>query len=187
MSTLNLNFRVATAEDAPQLQQLIQSAFRAEDSRQNWTGDMGLASKFRMEVEEIENFMSAPECEFLMATDNNGALVGTIAVSKRGANGARLSMLAVDPRHHRGGLGRQLLAYAEEYGQRTWGATKLELNALSTRQTLISWYMRRGYQKTGETSPFPREKFAELELPDDMCFVEFEKYLNTVAVAEDAA
>lgn len=186
MSIFNLNFSVATAEDAPQLQQLIQSAFRAEDSRQNWTGDMGLASKFRMEAKEIEKFMSAPECEFLMATDNNGALVGTIGVSKCGANSARLSMLAVDHRHHRNGLGRQVLAYAEEYCQRTWGATKLELNALSTRQTLILWYMRRGYQKTGETSPFPREMFAELELPDDMCFIELEKHSNTVAVAEDA-
>ncbi|KAJ5201745.1 uncharacterized protein N7498_006408 [Penicillium cinerascens] len=186
MSIFNLNFRVATAEDAPQLQQLIQSAFRAEDSRQSWTGDMGLASKFCMEVKEIETFMT-PECDFLMATDNNGALVGTIGVSKRGANSARLFLLAVDHRHHRSGLGRQVLAYAEEYCQRTWGATKLGLNALSTRQALISWYMRRGYQKTGETSPFPRDKFAELELPDDLCCIEFEKYLNTVAVAEDAA
>ncbi|KAJ5128581.1 acyl-CoA N-acyltransferase [Penicillium atrosanguineum] len=183
MTALDLNFRVATLEDAPQLQELVQAAFRAEDSRSDWTGDMGLASQFHISVKEIESFMNGPESAFLMATDNNGIVVGTIGVSKRGANGARLSMLAVDQRHHRGGLGRQVLGYAEYYIHQTWGATKLGLNALSTRQTLIAWYMRRGYQKTGETSPFPRERFPDLELPDGMCFVEFEKDLDTVAVA----
>jgi ribosomal protein S18 acetylase RimI-like enzyme len=182
----NLHFRVATSEDAPQLQQLVQSAFRAEDSRQDWTGDMALASKFRIEVKEIEDIMNAQESAFLSATDNTGSLVGTIGVSKRGDTG-RLFMLAVDPRRHRGGLGKQVLAYAEGYCQRTWGTAKLGLNALSTRQTLIAWYMRRGYRKTGETSPFPREKFAELQLPEDMCFIELEKGLDTVAVAENAA
>jgi ribosomal protein S18 acetylase RimI-like enzyme len=179
----NLNFRVATLEDAPQLQGLIQSAFRAEDSRSDWTGDMGLASQFHISVKEIEDFIKGPDSAFLMATNNTDVAVGTIGVSKRGPNSARLSMLAVDHRYHREGLGRQVLGYAEAYGQQTWGATKLELNALSTRQTLIAWYMRRGYQKTGETSPFPRERFPDLNLPEDMCFVEFDKNLDTVAVA----
>jgi len=180
MSINNLHFRVATTKDAPQLQHLVQSAFRAEDSRQGWTGDMGLASEFRIVIKEIESLMTTSESAFLMATDNTGALLGTIGVSKRGANVARLFMLAVDHQHQRQGLGRQVLAYAEEYCQLTWGATRTELNALSTRQTLILWYMRRGYRKTGDTSPFPREKFAEVELPVDICFIELEKILDTV-------
>lgn len=183
MAAVDLNFRVATLEDAPQLQELVQTAFRAADSRSDWTGDMGLASQFHISAKEIESFMNGPENAFLMATDKTGVVVGTIGVSKRGANGARLSMLAVDHRHHRGGLGRQVLGYAEDYSHQTWGATKLGLNALSTRRTLIAWYMRRGYQKTGETSPFPRERFPDLDLPEDMCFVEFEKDLETIAFA----
>ncbi|KAJ5681659.1 acyl-CoA N-acyltransferase [Penicillium maclennaniae] len=183
MAAVDLNFRAATLEDAPQLQELVQNAFRAADSRSDWTGDMGLASQFHISVEEIKSFMNGPESAFLIATDQNGVMMGTIGVSKRGANGARLSMLAVDHRYHRGGLGRQILGYAEDYSYQTWGATKAGLNALSTRQTLIAWYMRRGYKKTGETSPFPRKRFPDLDLPEDMCFVEFEKDLDPVAVA----
>jgi hypothetical protein len=38
--------------------------------------------------------------------------------------------------------------------------------------------MRRGFRKTGETTPFPREEFKDLNLPDDLHFVEFEKALG---------
>ncbi|CDM28460.1 hypothetical protein DTO013E5_1078 [Penicillium roqueforti] len=174
----DLNFRVATEADAPRLQQLVESAFRAEDSRKGWTDDLGLSASFRLDVQEILAMITKPDSVFLMATDDENTLVGSIGTSKRDINHAHLFMLAVDTSQQRGGVGRQVLAYAEDYSQRTWGVTTLGLNALSNRQQLISWYSRRGYKETGETSPFPREKFANLALPDDLCFVEFEKVLE---------
>ncbi|KAK4861673.1 hypothetical protein LT330_003708 [Penicillium expansum] len=172
-----LNFRIATKEDAPQLQQLVESAFRAEDSRKGWTDDLGLSANFRLDVQEILAMITKPDSVMLMATDDENTLVGSIGTSKRDTDHARLFMLAVDTSQQRGGIGRQVLAYAEDYCQRTWGVKTLGLNALSNRQQLISWYSRRGYKATGETSPFPREKFENLVLPGDLCFVEFEKVL----------
>ncbi|KAF7518072.1 hypothetical protein PCG10_000646 [Penicillium crustosum] len=172
-----LNFRVATEKDAAQLQQLVESAFRAEDSRKGWTDDLGLSSSFRLDVQEIVAMITKPDSVMLMATNAQNTLVGSIGTSKRDTTHARLFMLAIDTNQQRGGIGRQVLAYAEDYCQRTWGVTTLGLNALSNRQQLISWYLRRGYKPTGETSPFPREKFENLVLPDDLCFVEFEKVL----------
>ncbi|KAJ9191949.1 hypothetical protein DTO164E3_8599 [Paecilomyces variotii] len=187
----NLQFRIATPDDAPQLQQLVQSAFRAHDTRPDWTGHLELASNFRIEVDEIMANITDPDTVILIAftpfdhengNPNNdkdiASLVACISVSKRGTDVGRLSMFAVDERYQRGGVGRQVLAYAEDYCHRTWGVEKFSLNTLSTRKALIEWYMRRGYRKTGETSPFPRERFKDLELPDDMCFVEFEKDLR---------
>lgn len=187
MTNGNLRFRAATPDDAPQLQELVQSAFRAEDSRQGWTADMALSSRFRIEVAEVMVTITNPDSAILMATDDNDNLVASIGISKRGADRARFSTLAVDKSHQRGGIGRQVLAYAEDYCQQVWGVTKLGLNALSTRQELILWYIRRGYQETGESTPFPREKFNGLALPNDMCFVEFEKILSPSSVAEGAA
>lgn len=175
MATEKLQFRLATKDDAEQIQSLVQSAFRTEDSRPDWTGHSELASSFWISVEEVMDKIVNPDNVVLMALDSNNALVASIEVAKRDSKCGRLSMIAVDDRYQRGGVGRQVLAYAEDYCRRTWGADKFSLNALSTRKALIEWYMRRGYQKTAETSPFPRERFSNLTLPEDMCFVELEK------------
>ncbi|KAJ5612278.1 acyl-CoA N-acyltransferase [Penicillium lagena] len=187
MTVDSLHFRIATPDDAGQVQQLVQSAFRAEDSRQEWTAHEELNSRFSIELKEILAIITNPDSAFLMATDNNATFVATIGVSKKAADRGRLFMLAVDQKAQRGGVGRQVLAYAEDYCQRTWGVTNLGLNALSTRQNLILWYIRRGYRKTGEETPFPREHFKDLVLPDDMCFVELEKNLGAVPVVEGPA
>ncbi|KAI1799614.1 acyl-CoA N-acyltransferase [Daldinia bambusicola] len=187
MANGNLQFRIATPDDAAQIQQLVQSAFRAEDSRENWTGDMGLASDFSIAVEEIMRNITAPDSAYLTATDENGVLVSSVGVSKRGADVGRIYMLVVDPHRHRGGIGRKVLAYAEEYSRQRWGVGKMGLNALSTRLQLIEWYLRCGYRKSGELSPFPREWFKGRTLPDDLCFVELEKDLVTDPTTADTA
>ncbi|KAH8689429.1 acyl-CoA N-acyltransferase [Talaromyces proteolyticus] len=178
MATTNLQFRIATADDASKVQQIVQSAFQTNDSRPDWTGNVELASKFRIPVEEVQAKIANPDITTFVAldADKDNALVGCIDVSKRGTDYARISMLAVDDSYQRGGVGRQVLAYAEDYCRRTWGTEKFSLNALSTRKALIEWYNRRGYRKTG-TSPFPfREALEGISgLPDDLCFIEMEK------------
>jgi ribosomal protein S18 acetylase RimI-like enzyme len=183
MTNGDLQFRAATPNDAAQLQQMVQSAFRAEDSRERWTSDMDLSSRFRMEVEEVMANITKPDSAILMATDENGVLMACIGISKRSADLARLFNLAVDKHHQRGGIGRQVLAYAEDYCRQAWGVRRLGLNALSTREELILWYIRCGYRKTGELTPFLKKHVPGAALPDDMCFVELGKDLDTSPVA----
>lgn len=156
MAAANITFRTATPEDAARIQELVQTAFRTVDSRADWTGNVELASNFWVAVEDITSTINNPDITNLLAVDpdNNNVVVANIEVSKRGNACGRLSMIAVDDRYQRGGIGRKVLAYAEDYCRRTWGAQMFSLNALSTRKALIEWYMRRGYRKTGETSPF---------------------------------
>lgn len=182
MTNGNLQFRIATPDDAARLQQLVQSSFRAEDSRPRWTADMELGRRFRVDVGDILANITKPDSATLMATDSDGVLVASVEACKRSANLARFSMLAVDPQHQRGGIGRQLLAYAEDYSRRAWGVKKLGLNALSTREELILWYMRCGYQRTGELTPFTVQ-IDGVALPDDLCFVELEKDADAAAGA----
>ncbi|KAJ5542599.1 hypothetical protein N7535_005021 [Penicillium sp. DV-2018c] len=180
--TSKLTFHPATEADASQLQQLIECAFRAVDSREGWTDDLGLSSSFRIDLQEVLAMINKPDIVMLMATNDEKKLVGSIGTAKRDANHARLFMLAVDPSQQHSGIGRQVLAYAEDYCRQTWGVSTLCLNALSNRLQLITWYSRHGYEETGETSPFPREKFEKLDLPEDLCFVEFEKILPSASV-----
>lgn len=180
----NLQFRSATPEDAPAIQQLVQAAFQAADTRQDWTAEMELNIRFTISIEEVMPRITSPNSAILMAFVAAGtgkqALVASVEVVKRSDELACFSMLAVDQYHQRGGIGRELLTHAEKYCQKEWGVTKIGLNALSTRQALIAWYMRRGYQKTGETVPFPTEKFSDLALPADLCFVQLEKDLSAM-------
>ncbi|RLL93980.1 hypothetical protein CFD26_103196 [Aspergillus turcosus] len=177
MTPPTLQYHLATPADAPQIQQLVQSAFRAEDPRPDWTGDTTLASNFRIDANDILSKITTPNSAFLLATDTTGILIACIGISRRSGNAdlARFFMLAVHEAYQRGGIGRKVLAYAEEYCRRVWGLSKGGLNALSTRRELILWYMRCGYRRTGEVTPFPVEKFQGIALPEDLCFVEMEK------------
>lgn len=182
MTTTALTFRIATVEDAPQIQAMVQAAFRAEDSRENWVGDNALAAGFHISVDEITPRIVSPDGDILMAFAADGALVGSIEVLKRPAD-ARLSMLAVDQSRHRGGIGRQVLAYAEAYSVKEFGVGKLSLNALNTRKELVAWYMRNGFVKTGEVTPFPVDRIPRVVLPKDLGFIEMEKVLEPASAA----
>lgn len=174
-TTSDLHFRLAIPEDAERIRQLVENSFRTQDTRPDWTDNLGLSATFRMSIDEIAPKISGADSDILMATDADDTLFASIIVYKRDPEMARLAMLAVDPARQCGGVGRQILAYAEDYSRRTWGIKKLGLNALCNREKLIQWYLRRGYQKTGEVTPFPRELARGLDLPEDLGFVEMEK------------
>lgn len=78
-----------------------------------------------------------------------------------GRTTAYFGLFAVAPRHQRGGVGRAVLAYAEEYCRRRWAATHLEMTVLNPRTELVEWYIRRGFSLTDEVRPFPFALFEE--------------------------
>ncbi|KAH8910393.1 acyl-CoA N-acyltransferase [Coniochaeta sp. PMI_546] len=175
MTPPKLHFRIAATEDAPRIQRLVESAFRAEDSRPQWTADMSLGRQFRMDVQQVVTAITNPDSVVLMAVDANDVLIASVEVAKRSTDLARLAMLAVDERHQRDGVGRQVLEYAEDYCRSTWAVKKTGLGALSTRKELIKWYIRRGYQRTGELTPFRPPQSDGVPVHDGLTFVELEK------------
>ncbi len=114
-------------------------------------------------------------------------LIACCEVVRRTAQVAYFGMFAVSPRRQGGGIGRQVLASAEDYCRQTWGTEKLEMTVISSRQELIGWYRRRGYEVTGETRPFPFEELAKLNsvaLTDDLRFEVLEKDLTAASTEE---
>ena len=88
-----------------------------------------------------------------------------------------LGSLTVEPRLQAQGLGRQLLHAAEQWVAQQ-GARTIRMKVIHVRDTLIAWYLRRGYLLTGETHPFPYgdDRFG-IPLRDDLTFVVLEKRL----------
>ncbi|WP_156842097.1 GNAT family N-acetyltransferase [Novosphingobium aquimarinum] len=89
-----------------------------------------------------------------------------------------LGSLAVDTAAQSGGVGGQVLDAAEAY-VRGHGGTRIRMQVIDVRDTLIAWYERRGFARTGTSAPFPYGD-ARFGMPrrDDLAFVELAKRLG---------
>ncbi len=131
--------RPATAADQPRLIPLINSAFSVETFLQGpRTDEVRLAAA--METGTI-----------LVAEDAGGGLLASVYTELRGKHGYA-GMLAVDPGHQGGGLGRRLMQAAEERF-REQGCDAVEITVLSLRPELLPIYRRFGFVEAG-TEPF---------------------------------
>ena len=87
-----------------------------------------------------------------MTYKENNTLLGCVELRKDGAK-LYLGMLSVKPNTQGKGIGKKLLTAAEVHA-REQGCTKIFMTVISVRQELIDWYVRHGYQLTGENKPF---------------------------------
>jgi GNAT superfamily N-acetyltransferase len=152
---LKLVFRKANSEDALNIAALINSAYRGEISRHGWTTEAYLLSGSRTEVDEILNLIAAEDSMLLLCFETT-TLLGSVTLEKLG-NVAHLGMFAVVPQQQGQGIGKQLLAFAEQAAVEAWGVKSMAMAVITLRQELIAFYQRRGYRHTGVLKPFPAE------------------------------
>ncbi len=134
-----VSIREAVPGDIPALVRLINAAFTVEQFA--FDGD-------RISAEETQAFMESG-C-FLLAEDS-AALAGCVYLEIRKDRGY-LGLLAVDPARQGAGLGRKLVAAAEDYF-RAKGCSAVDLRVISQRTPLPPFYSHLGYVETG-TAPF---------------------------------
>ena len=146
--------RIATPADASALRALIERAYRGDAARAGWTHEADLLDGPRTTPAAIDDILNDPAQRVLMRYDGE-TLVASVVVADCGGGTAYLGMLAVDPAAQAQGLGRALIAAAESYAAREWGATRMEMTVIHVRDELIAYYQRRGYRLTGETRDWP--------------------------------
>ncbi|MCX9146777.1 GNAT family N-acetyltransferase [Erythrobacter sp. WG] len=166
----------ATAADAPALKALLESAYRGDSARQGWNHEADILDDERIGLDELETLLADPAVTILAARDA-GALIGCVAVTRKDARLGYLGMLCVAPTLQSGGLGRTLLDAAEDHG-RAIGLARMEMTVIDSRESLIAWYVRRGYALTGETRPFHELRPADADAGPQITFVVLEKRLN---------
>ncbi|GAB3560870.1 GNAT family N-acetyltransferase [Spirosoma luteolum] len=145
----------ATEADVPELNQLVNSAYRGDTSRRGWTTEADLLDGIRTDEAGLLAMLRQPHTRILTARQN-GTLVGCVYLEQK-ADELYLGMLSVAPDRQAGGLGRQLLTAGEAYG-RAVGCRRVTMTVISVRRELIAWYERRGYAPTGESQPFPADE-----------------------------
>jgi len=165
-----LTFRDATLADVDDLVALVESAYRGDASRGGWTTEADLLHGQRTDAEGVRAVIDTPGSRMLVAeTAAGGEPVACCQLEERGETGY-FGMFAVRPGHQGSGIGRQVLDEAERVA-RMCGARELHMTVLVQREELIAYYVRRGYRRTGEMSPFPYgdERFG-LPQRDDLAF-----------------
>jgi ribosomal protein S18 acetylase RimI-like enzyme len=151
MRSSPLAFRDATPADAQAVTDLVNAAYSGPDAAQGWTPETHLHAGPRTTLAEVRAILADPAQRILLC--HSPDLVGSVQIDA----GGHLGMLAVPPLRQAGGIGRALLAHAEDRAHALWGCESLTLTAISLQTSLIAYYERRGYQRTGRREPFPHD------------------------------
>ncbi len=173
--------RPATIDDSAALLALIESAYRGDSSRVGWTSEADLLDGQRIDAAMLASMLGDDNQRLLLIEDADG-IAACVNVERREGRGY-VGLVTVRPTGQGSGLGRQLLAAAEELIASEWQHPSAEMTVIRQRAELIAWYGRNGYLPTGETRPFPYgdTRFGEPRR-DDLEFVVLAKALPQPAI-----
>lgn len=150
---LSLSFTIAQTQDIDPLVTLVNSAYRGEISKQGWTTEADLLDGYRTDAAELQRLIASNDSMIILCKSGK-ELIGSVHIQSN-EELVYLGMLAVKPTLQGGGVGKQLLQTAELAAQQNWVVSKFVMAVITTRQELIAFYERRGYQRTGTIKEFP--------------------------------
>ncbi|MFJ4517866.1 GNAT family N-acetyltransferase [Streptomyces sp. NPDC088816] len=148
-----LTFRDARDTDVDTLVRLIESAYRGDSSRAGWTTEADILQGQRTDPEGVLEVIASPGSR-LLTVERDGDVVACCQLEHKGDH-AYFGMFAVTPTLQGAGLGKVVIAEAERRARQGWGVREMHMTVISVREDLIAWYERRGYRRTGKTTPFP--------------------------------
>ncbi|MER7621007.1 GNAT family N-acetyltransferase [Streptomyces sp. NPDC126503] len=151
--TGRIGYRDAVPEDVPVLVPLVESAYRGDSSRAGWTTEADILQGQRTDAEGVAAVIADPRSR-LMVVERDGEAVACCQLEHRG-EAAYFGMFAVRPELQGAGLGKRIIAEAERRVRELWDVREMHMTVISVREELIAWYERRGYRRTGRTTPFP--------------------------------
>ncbi len=173
---------LAREDDHAELVALVNLAYRGlgadAASAASWNAEDGLMEGPRTTVPYLQEDLAAkPHAHLLVHRDPEAGLLGSVWLEPLEKGDWYLSMLAVRPGMQNAGLGRRMLEACETYVAAR-GGRRICMSVMNLRCTLIAWYERRGFARTGETEPFPYgvERFGR-PLRTDLEFVVLAKPL----------
>jgi len=171
-----LQFRIANEADVAALVPVINAAYRGDQSREGWTTEADLIAGDRVTAAEVTALIGRSDTVILLCLLDE-LIVGTVELRRQGFE-AYLGMFVVNPRLQTKGIGKKLLAAAEEYVRSQWSSTSIALSVISVRDELIEFYERRGYKRTGVFEDFPEQLGQSTPIVAGLQFEQLSKSLD---------
>ena len=167
----DLVFRHATPDDAPAILALLQACRDDLRSRNigQWVDEYpnlpailkAIDATFLATLPDSPDFIATACLEILSRNEYPTARLLTPADAKA----LYIHRLGVHPSHHRQGLGRRLMAFAEAHARR-FACTTIRLDTYSENTPALTLYLSLGYTPIGTTHfPFRTKHFIILEKP----------------------
>jgi DNA-binding MarR family transcriptional regulator/ribosomal protein S18 acetylase RimI-like enzyme len=163
LATRSLSSRAQTARvalqpaldsDVPAIVSLMNRAYRGVGADAGWNSEAAYLEGERTTEPLLREEMSAKPEASLLVWRTAGEIQGCVWLESQDSHRWYLGSLTVDPQVQAGGLGRKLLAAAEDWVA-SRGGREIKITVINVREALLDWYARRGYRLTGETEPFP--------------------------------
>lgn len=162
----------STIEDIPTLTILINSAYRGETSKKGWTTEAHLLEGKRTDEQEMTEIFLDSKNTILKFTENDKIIGSVLLVEKE--HQLYLGMLTVSPELQNSGIGKKLLAEAENHAK-SLGLSSIIMTVISVREELVAWYKRHGYVDTGKREAFPESEIHTTVSAEPLEFIYLEK------------
>lgn len=173
-----ISYRTATAEDAAIVARLINSAYRGESSKAGWTTEADLIVGDRISPDGVRGLIAAPHSVVLLC-EQGDKIIGCVHLKKTADAAAYLGLFVVQPTLQGQGIGKQFMEYAEQYAKDSWDVKSIWMTVVTLRNELIAYYERRGYRRTGNTHPFPKDAGASVPVIEGLQMETLEKSLTS--------
>jgi ribosomal protein S18 acetylase RimI-like enzyme len=176
-----LLLRNAGPDDLSEVAALVNAAYRGIASNPGWTAETELLEGTRVTETDLRQELDTGTATRILVVEDGDRLVGCISLKSLTRTVWYFSMLGVHPEVQARRVGRFILAEAEKIAV-SEGADTMRMTVISARESLIEWYVRRGYVRTGEIVPFPYDDpSVGRPMRADLTLSVFEKHLSRVA------
>ena len=173
-----IRFQTATPINAPEIANLVNSAYRGEYSKQGWTTEATILGGQRTDAAAILALINAPlnQVEIAYEQDQN-IIIGSVHLIQETPNTIYFGMLTVEPKIQAKGIGKILLNHIENVAI-GYGYKRIRFTVIPTRTELVAFYERRGFNPTGKFEPFPdnEPKFGRPKI-SGLILKEYEKFI----------
>ena len=169
----------AISQDAPELAQLVNSAYRGDSSRVGWTTEADYLDGQRIDEDWLKDLIQTSGTVILcLRKQNSEKILACVELELLAEQKVLLGMLSVTPNLQNQGLGAKLMQSAEAFVASHFQAKSIVMMVISIRSELIAYYERKGYVLKDEMEAFPYGD-SRFGLPkrNDLQFVRMEKTL----------
>jgi len=152
----NLELQPMADDELADVVALLNRAYRSSGEEAGWTTEAGLLKGDRISEQTLRQELADKPQGTLLVWKTDAGIEGCVWLEPLENDVWYLGSLAISPAVQNAQYGRRLLEAAEQWCLAR-GGKSIMMTVLQVRDTLVAWYLRRGYRRTGETEPFPAD------------------------------